>query len=58
MTAEGPAQSGVMPLRLRYCLLAGGAAVWLFGLVNQLHSTPTTVTYIAISLGIAALAWV
>lgn len=44
-------------LRVKYCLLAGGAAVWLFGLVSQLHSIETTATYVVISAGMAALAW-
>jgi hypothetical protein len=46
-----------MPLLLKLGLLAGGSAAWLFGLVSQLHSIETTVTYVVISAGMAALAW-
>jgi len=46
-----------MPLLLKHVLLAGGSGVWLYGLASQLHSVETTVTYVVVSAGMAALAW-
>jgi hypothetical protein len=44
-------------MRLKQMAIMCGAAVWLVGLANQVHSTSTTVTYLVVSAGIAALAW-
>jgi hypothetical protein len=41
---------------VKYALIAVGVGLWAFGLFEQLHSSETTIKYLALSLLLAAIA--
>jgi hypothetical protein len=41
---------------VKYGIIALGVGLWGYGLLDQLHSTTETLTYLAISLVIVAIA--
>jgi hypothetical protein len=42
---------------LKYSVLGGGAGLWTIGLVDQLYSSAATMKYMAMSLLMAAVAF-